>query len=163
VKKINFLIYSLLPLCWSNTLLAGNSFSAICTLKTQHHYNLANKADFHPAKNPLRMIDEWSINNEFSTAVTVNYSDGDKYLQITDSRQTEPIKAPIIFYNGNTMYALYLGKGANEGELGATTRTYSINRKAKTIVTNTLKSSNFMSPHIEASTEGSPECVFKTQ
>jgi len=161
VKKINVLVCLLLSICWSKTILAGESFSAICTLKEQHHFHLANKADFHPANNPLRMIDEWSINNKYSTAVTVNYSDGDEYLQVTDSRGTEPVKAPIIFYNGNTMYAIHLAKGSNNGALGATTRTYSINRKAQTIVTTTLKSSNFMSPSIEASAEGSPECVFK--
>ena len=131
--------------------------------KNSASLSFGKQTRFHPAKNPKRMIDEWSINTEYSASVTINYSEGDKYLQITDSRRTEPAKAPIVFYNGNTMFAIYLAKGANEGANGAATTTYSINRNAETIVTTTLKSSNFMSARIEASAEGSPECVFNSQ
>ena len=163
MKSVNTILFLLLYLCSPKILMAGESFSAICTLKIQHHYHLANKPDFHPAKDPRRMIDDWSINKEYLASVTINYSEGDKYIQITDSRRTEPVKAPIIFYNGNTMFAIHLAKGANEGANGATTRTYSINQSAETVGTTTLKSGNFMSASIEASAEGSPECVFRTQ
>ena len=161
MKKTILILNVLLALCSANLLQADDSFSAICTLATQHNYHLAKKPDFHPASNPERMIDEWNIDQEYSTSITVNYTQGDDFLQITDSRQTEPLKAYIIFYNGNTIYAIHLAKGSNDGAQGATTRTYAINKLAETLLTTTMKSSSFLAPRVEASAEGNPDCIFK--
>jgi len=153
-RALKYFSISLVAL-FSPHLVAAPHFSAICTLKSEHHYHLANSLD-----KKSKMINEWSTNDDRATTLNVSFS-GSKHLDIIDSRQTEPLKAPIIFDNGNTLFAIYLAKGAPNGEYGGTTRTYTVNIEANAIVTTTTKSGNFMSASVQVSADGNPDCVFK--
>lgn len=139
----------------SSPISAAPKFSALCMLKSEHHYHLANSLD-----KKSKMINEWSTNNERSTSLTVDYSGG-KHLDIIDSRRTDPLKAPIIFDNGNTLMAVFFIKGADNGVHGATTRTYAVNLETKAIISTTIKSGKLLTAALEGSVDGNPECVFK--
>ena len=150
-RKFMIFIFTIIGLCDPLLTMAAPKFSAICTLKSEHHYHRANSLD-----KKSKMIDEWTTQDDRSTSITIDYSGGE-HLDIIDSRNTKPLKAPIIFDNGNTMFAIYLGKGG----AGGTTRAYAVNFEANAIVSTTLKSGSFLSAKVEASADGNPDCVFK--
>ena len=155
MKKYIYTLFILAITFHVSPSMSASSFNAICELKDQHHYHLAKNLD-----GKGDMINEWTTYDDRSTSISINYNGG-KYLQIIDSRQTKPSKALVFFDNGNTILALYTGQGSNSGEFGATTRTYAINIKAKAILSSTLKSGSSLSPTIQASVDGKPDCIFK--
>lgn len=150
-KRIIAAVTTIFALCIPIATMAAPEFSAICTLKSERHYHLANSVD-----NESKMIDEWTTYDDNSTSITIDYSGGE-HLDIIDSRNTKPLNAPIIFDNGNTIFAIYLGKGG----AGGTARAYAVNIEANAVVSTTLKSGSFLNAKVEASADGNPECVFK--